>query len=301
MKRDEVHVFETVKGDRSLQLLGACMHERVGISHVHNVRQKLRQLARLLVLLRSQDKQPQDTEPITCFSDFISPGNFDFIVACGSFVCLKQSRKKQKEVAQSMINQHWLLKLILQFVQETVPKDKDYLIPHKKEWDEKISSHARQTVAERKYNEPNILTLTEDVVNLRKFLQEINRLIELLNSQPDLKMWRKLALATLCRVTVFNKRRGDETGQMLLQIYQKRQINWNEGGNADIAASLEPIERNLINRLIIDLGPNQEQEWLANHMGHNLSVHKQYYRLQEQTLELAKVSKLLLAVEAVIF
>ena len=49
--------------------------------------------------------------------------------------------------------------------------------------------------------------------------------------------------------------------------------------------------------MVIDLGPNQELEWLANHMGHTLPVHRNYYRLQERTLELAKVSKLLLAVD----
>lgn len=32
-------------------------------------------------------------------------------------------------------------------------------------------------------------------------------------------------------------------------------------------------------------------------MGHELSVHRQYYRLQEDVIEMAKVSKLLLAVE----
>lgn len=32
-------------------------------------------------------------------------------------------------------------------------------------------------------------------------------------------------------------------------------------------------------------------------MGHTLSVHRKYYRLQEQTLELAKVSKLLIAAD----
>ena len=47
---------------------------------------------------------------------------------------------------------------------------------------------------------------------------------------------------------------------------------------------------------IIDLNKN-ELEWLARHMGHDVSVHRQYYRLQDSTLELAKVSKLLLAVD----
>ena len=32
------------------------------------------------------------------------------------------------------------------------------------------------------------------------------------------------------------------------------------------------------------------------HLGHDIRVHREYYRLQESTLELAKVSRLLLAV-----
>ena len=40
-----------------------------------------------------------------------------------------------------------------------------------------------------------------------------------------------------------------------------------------------------------------ELEELARHMGHELAVHRNFYRLQEDVIELAKVSKLLLAVE----
>ena len=47
---------------------------------------------------------------------------------------------------------------------------------------------------------------------------------------------------------------------------------------------------------VLDLHDN-EVEWLARHMGHDVNVHKQYYRLQDHTLELAKVSKLLIAVD----
>ncbi|XP_031575331.1 uncharacterized protein LOC116308958, partial [Actinia tenebrosa] len=41
-----------------------------------------------------------------------------------------------------------------------------------------------------------------------------------------------------------------------------------------------------------------DMDWLARHLGHDISIHRQYYRLHESTLELAKVSKLLLAVDA---
>ena len=41
-----------------------------------------------------------------------------------------------------------------------------------------------------------------------------------------------------------------------------------------------------------------ELEWLANHLGHEQSVHHKFYRLQHHVVELAKVSRLLLTVEA---
>lgn len=46
----------------------------------------------------------------------------------------------------------------------------------------------------------------------------------------------------------------------------------------------------------MNLSKQQLQE-VARHMGHELSVHKDFYRLQEDTIELAKISKLLLLVE----
>ena len=38
-------------------------------------------------------------------------------------------------------------------------------------------------------------------------------------------------------------------------------------------------------------------EWLTNHLGHKVDTHTQYYRLHESTVELAKVSRLLMAVD----
>jgi len=41
-----------------------------------------------------------------------------------------------------------------------------------------------------------------------------------------------------------------------------------------------------------------ELKWLANHMGHELNIHETVYRLQDSTIELAKVSRLLMAVDS---
>ena len=40
-----------------------------------------------------------------------------------------------------------------------------------------------------------------------------------------------------------------------------------------------------------------EREWLAEHLGHTLEVHKSHYRLQEPVVEMAKLSKLLIAID----
>jgi len=47
---------------------------------------------------------------------------------------------------------------------------------------------------------------------------------------------------------------------------------------------------------LLDMKPN-EFEMVCKHMGHSAFVHQDYYRLPSHTLELAKLSKLLLAVE----
>lgn len=40
-----------------------------------------------------------------------------------------------------------------------------------------------------------------------------------------------------------------------------------------------------------------DMDWVAKHLGHDIAIHRQFYRLHESTLELAKVSKLLIAVD----
>ena len=48
---------------------------------------------------------------------------------------------------------------------------------------------------------------------------------------------------------------------------------------------------------ISDLNSN-EIEWLANHLGHNVDIHQEYYRLHDNAVELSKVGYLLLAVDS---
>ena len=48
---------------------------------------------------------------------------------------------------------------------------------------------------------------------------------------------------------------------------------------------------------LVDLQEN-EKEWLAEHLGHTLNVHKSHYRLQDPIVEMAQLSRLLIAIES---
>lgn len=40
-----------------------------------------------------------------------------------------------------------------------------------------------------------------------------------------------------------------------------------------------------------------ETDWLARHLGRDIRVHRDFYRMHESSIELTKVSRLLLAVD----
>ena len=41
-----------------------------------------------------------------------------------------------------------------------------------------------------------------------------------------------------------------------------------------------------------------EMQWLANHVGHELHIYRDFYRPHESTVEIAKVSRILMAVDS---
>lgn len=51
-----------------------------------------------------------------------------------------------------------------------------------------------------------------------------------------------------------------------------------------------------ISQVLVSL-KETEVDWLARHLGHDIQVHRDFYRLYESTIEIAKVSKLLLTVD----
>lgn len=256
MKSDGV--LKAIQSDNSLMSFGSAMLKRVGRGRLPNVRQKLRQLGRLLVSLRCLSTEA------AVFTDFIKPKEFDRVVDAVKKISSNPSELTEKGCQKYSLPSLALklghsLKRLAEVIRGRAIRDGDderrkdvenFILLHDTEWADKISSHARQTIAERKYNEPDILPLTCDIVKLKDFLlHEIVRLSELLLKDINAVNWRNLAMVVLCRITIFNKRRGGETSQMKLSAYVNRKTGeWKDAENLEIISTLSPIEKKLMDR-----------------------------------------------------
>ena len=260
----------------------------------------------------------------------------------------------------------------------------DFLVLMDSEWSDMVSSSLLRELYDLKLNKDTALPVTSDLVKLTSFINDtLSSAIEDMIAIPCEENYFRLAKITLCKMIIFNKRRGGEVSRISLTDYGMRS-KWSSKKNEDIFNSLSDLEKKLADRLDlmkvrgkrgrhvpIILTPEvvqsmdllvkdrpyigikesnkyffankgdkyirghdvlhevivkvnlrnpsaitstnlrkyvatvtqivalekEELEWVADHLGHNIEVHRDFYRLQESTLEISKVSKLLLAIE----
>lgn len=254
------------------------------------------------------------------------------------------------------------------------------------EWNTRISSSALATIYSRKMNATQLLPLTSDLIKLTQYMDsEINKNRTNLSKVPSKENWTSLAILTLGKIILFNKRRSGEASRMLLTDFLSRP-KWSEQSTEELKKSLSDFEKKLVNKLeiieiigkrgrkvpvllteetkasvelliqtrekaeickdnpfifarsagsllnmrghdclkkicsnvqlqqpenitstklrkyiatvcqLFNLSEN-EYDWLARHLGHDIRVHREFYRLHESAVELIKVSRILLAVE----
>ncbi|KAK1904664.1 DNA primase [Dissostichus eleginoides] len=124
-----------------------------------------------------------------------------------------------------------------------------------------------------KWNPPQLLPFTKDVQNLHSHLSEKQlECLKDLKEEVSQSNWKDLAKVTLAQVILFNRRREGEVSRMPVSAYLSR----------DLSETHEDTT---------------ELDQLADFLGHNIEVHRKHYRLPEGTLQLAKISKVLLALE----
>ena len=112
----------------------------------------------------------------------------------------------------------------------------------------KISTVCLKTMVVNKFNKVMLLPLTEDLMKIRTFLkQKIPELTLKLNDDATLSTWRSLVEAVGIRLTIFNRRRGNEILQLLVSRFIDRN-KWKEAEMEEIKQSLSPLEKELMKR-----------------------------------------------------
>ncbi|KAL3854014.1 hypothetical protein ACJMK2_013298 [Sinanodonta woodiana] len=323
MHSDEVYGF--LKNDNLILSFGKILFEKLGIRRKHNISQRMRQLARIKISLEPKCDQ---------LADIICGKQFDNVVNATNTLCNKIQNNEKVFVFEkpglALRLGHNLMKCAqikrgnaLRNDDESGYKEASRFLELKDaEWADKISSIALTTLKTNKFNKNDLL-------------QPLSTFITEIKTNQTYTIWRQLAETTLAKVVIFNKIRGGEAAQLLLETYAKRGF-WKSKANEEILNSLSSVEKlfsrlDIVqtqgkqNKVALDLlvkfrgkcGVNQrnpyifatqgeghistcdhELQWLSSHLAHDLKTYKQYYRQQDSTLELTKVSKLLLAAEA---
>ncbi|XP_057291533.1 uncharacterized protein LOC130614143 isoform X3 [Hydractinia symbiolongicarpus] len=397
MRRDEI--TDAVLNDRLILTYGSFLLSGKGARKSNYISQNMRLIGRLLIALKQI--HPDKISLI----GFLQPQYFDAIMNCTKDLAGYSLKNEDGEAVPSFkipslpLKMGYALDTILMLLKgiglreknDLYIRDSDNLLSlYKSEWHVKLSSASLRTLGDNKFNKQEFLPVTSDLLKLKVYCEERTSFLvsALKDKHDDLSAWRELAEVVITRITVFNKRRGNEASSLLLKKYTERK---NKTGTVhdDILKSLTPLERKLMNRLdlvhvrgkrgrqvpvlllpdvvvAIDtlistreaigisdsnrfLFPtpsrgsknplrgyvcisnvtkkianlesperitstklrkyvatvaqitclnDTEMEWLSNHLGHSVEVHKNAYRLHDSAVELAKVSRLLMAVDS---
>ncbi|XP_021361550.1 uncharacterized protein LOC110455631 [Mizuhopecten yessoensis] len=252
MHVDEISL--AIKSDPLLVLLGQTQYNKLGARKACHVREKLRIMGRLkLVLRRNTGKVSASIE------EFINPMHFDTCVQGVKSLAeetdqLSLSGTKTFKKPSLALKAGHLLRKIAELKKGQGIRNKDdtlkvaaadFIELYNTEWSDKISGIAHQNIKELHFNKETILPLTADLQKLTKYLEEETTAMttKILNHKSA-ELWRKLAELTLTRLILFNKRRAEEPAQMLVERFKQRPINRNT--NEELLQSLQPIEKHLM-------------------------------------------------------
>ncbi|KTF74808.1 hypothetical protein cypCar_00044529 [Cyprinus carpio] len=177
-------------------------------------------------------------------------------------------------------------------------------------WSEMISHTSLVTLNEAKFNKPSTLPFTQDVQSLHRLLEKTaHTAFQKLQETSSPQSYAELGKATLARIIVFNRRRAGEVSKMLLKGFNERD---GTSLHEDVAMGLSKFEQKLCShfsrveirgkrgrKVAVLLSPDMVDALtlLVSSRRHDIHVHCDYYRLPEATTQLAKISKLLLAME----
>ncbi|XP_077983223.1 uncharacterized protein LOC144438066 [Glandiceps talaboti] len=321
-----------VRNDALIVKFGARKYMRKGTDpfQCQFISQKMRELGRLLLVIREGDAiKSSDKHTEEAAEKFLQLCEMEYTdtVSANALTTLndmKRNKPKLLPLVEDVSKLHLHLKAV---ALETKKKVKEAQVPDVKTWYELSQVTLAQLILfnRRRSGEMERMKL-EDYQNASSELKE-----DIVNC---LSPWEKNLCKKMKRVEIKGKRGRNvpviipgKLKEQLEELIAKREKVGVTSANPYVFACLKGSElpirgsvalqkyadncnltqpellsstklRKQIGTLsqVFNLQEN-EQDILAGFMGHDIRVHRQYYRLPEDTLQVAKVSKILLAME----
>ena len=258
MRNDDVKM--QVQGDSLTIKFGSVLLRKLGHTRVPDISQRMRQLGRLKLQLR-KDLKTNDSSKLQLVNCITGTG-FDSVIKavenlCGIEIDAQHRRRSVQKPSLALKLGHSLAKLA-QMKKGAAIRNNDntmrqeaeaFASLHESDFTDLISTVALKTLSDKKYNRPEVLPLTEDLVKLKIYEEKLLReLTSELQTKQDYNTYRRLLEVVLSRITIFNKRRGGEASSLLLSAYTEP-AQWHKTANTEILNSLQPLERKLFQRL----------------------------------------------------
>ncbi|XP_076829569.1 uncharacterized protein LOC143485412 isoform X2 [Brachyhypopomus gauderio] len=245
MKQDDVG--SVVRNDFCILQLAQSFFNKHGNDPTKHeyVRQKLREIGRFLMALRSESS-------IHSLEEAVKPANFSKVIQAVRKVSGYDEEKNCYHTPSLALKLGHTLQKICEIVQcrALMAEDEDLVKStemfkrlYTTKWSELISHQALSTLNEAKFNKPSTLPFTHDVQLLHKHLETTaDAASENLKKTPSPQSYADLAKTTLARIIVFNRRRAGEVSKMHLKNFQERDKTLL---HEDVAVGLSAFEQKL--------------------------------------------------------
>jgi len=251
-------ILEVVKKDALIVRFGSAMLKKSGPSKYKLISQRMRQMARLTL------EVTKDESLCTLkLTDLLAPQYFDDILTAVKSICQSGVSKQGHrilakpslaiQIGNSLVKCCQLKKGVgIRSNNKSMTEDAEqFLVLHKAEWTDEVSSTALASMMVKKNYTVAELPSTSDLVKLKDYCHSrMLVLTDMLQERTcDYSIWRELAEVVMARLVVFNKRRGSELAKLHVSDFLQRP-DWTSAANLELLDTLQPLEKKLMNRSV---------------------------------------------------
>ena len=174
MRNDDTS--NVARKDQLIVNFGSSVFDKVGSKNANDVSQRMRQLARLLILLRDGGHQEANLE------DFIDTAKFDDLVSAVNKLCgFRDESHLEIGIPSLALKLGHSIKRCALVLRSCALRQKDersikncehFIDLFEAEWSTKISSRSLASLGSKKQNKVELLPLAEDLIKLKIHLEK---------------------------------------------------------------------------------------------------------------------------------